>query len=138
MSIFLLISDTYINTPQKVNNNNYYGISSDPTFLEHETVTHDCNINFIIVVFICLLTVSDKQKAMILEWKFNHYDRNSDGMLRSNEKFIFQTELYDFIRCSSFFDHVTELMDEDTSGTITFEEWTRFFSETSSGRYKCF
>ena len=71
--------------------------------------------------------VPDTLKERILLWKFHHYDRNGDNVLFPAEEFIFQLELYEFVRCKAFFDHVSDLVDEDNDGQITHREWTNFF-----------
>lgn len=78
-------------------------------------------------------TVTGTIKRNVLRWKFEYYDRNGDGVLHPAEQFVFKLELYEFVGCKTFFDHVTELIDEDSSGTITNEEWNNFFNENGSG-----
>ena len=78
--------------------------------------------------------MSETIRQNILRWKFHYYDRNNDNILYPAEQFVFQTELYEFVRCSAIFDHVTDRIDEDSTGTISLDEWNRFFDEnTSSG-----
>ena len=43
-------------------------------------------------------------------------------MLFPAEEFIFQMELYE---CKPFFDHVRELIDDNSSGQISSQEWLR-------------
>ena len=38
-------------------------------------------------------------------------------------------ELYEFVKCKSFFDHVSELVDDDSNGQISLQEWVNFFND---------
>ena len=44
-------------------------------------------------------------------------------------------ELYEFVKCKSFFDHVSELIDDDSNGQISLQEWLSFFNE--DGEWYC-
>ena len=79
------------------------------------------------ISFFCIHTVTKARKDLVLPWKFDYIDRNGDKMLSSPEEFFFQMELYEFVRCKSFFDHVSELMDVNNDANISYNEWTSFF-----------
>ena len=57
--------------------------------------------------------------------------------ISSAEEYLFQDELYTFVRCKLFFDHISELMDTNGDASISFDEWTSFFqiceNELTSG-----
>lgn len=73
--------------------------------------------------------VTGSLKSKILRWKFDHYDRNRDGILSDAEEFLFQGELFDFVKCKSFFEHVSDVMDVTNDVQISRQEWTTFFAE---------
>ena len=80
-------------------------------------------------------SVSESTKKTVLRWKFNYYDRNGDGALSTPEEYIFQLDLYQFVKCKSFFDHVSYVMDEDKDGIISFNEWNIFFYTEHTGEF---
>ena len=43
-------------------------------------------------------------------------------------------ELYEFVKCKSFFDHVSELIDDDSNGQISLQEWLSFFNDDGESR----
>lgn len=68
----------------------------------------------------------------MLPWKFDYIDRNGNGLLSSPEEFSFQLELFEFVGCETFFDHVSELMDVNNDANISYNEWTSFFQVCES------
>ena len=60
-------------------------------------------------------------------WKFRYYDTNADDNLQPLEEHRFRRELYNFVRCKSFFDHVGDLLDADNDEVISSDEWKEFF-----------
>lgn len=43
--------------------------------------------------------------------------------------------LFDFVKCKSFFDHVREVIDVNNDRKISRTEWTVFFAEELRGEY---
>lgn len=78
--------------------------------------------------------VIESQKEEILRWKFNYYDRNDDKVLNNFEEFIYHSDLVKLFGCSKFFDHLTELMDNNGNSEITLQEWKDFFEFNTSGQ----
>ena len=64
---------------------------------------------------------------MILSWKFKYYNRNGDDVLSPIEEFIFHDELTTFFVCSDYFDHLSELVDNNKDNEISLQEWYAFF-----------
>ena len=60
---------------------------------------------------------------------FNFYPRLPHmqllAMLFPAEEFIFQMELDEFVKCKHFFDHVRKLIDDNSNGLISSQEWLR-------------
>ena len=73
--------------------------------------------------------VTDEVRGEIVLYKFNDYDSNRDGKIKldNTEEFNFHADLYQFTWCKLFLSHISELIDEDRSASITLEEWKRFF-----------
>lgn len=63
----------------------------------------------------------------VLEWKFSYYDRNGNEGLSPGEQWLFQREIDSFIHCSTFFDHVTDLIDANSDDELLIYEWGDFF-----------
>ena len=80
-----------------------------------------------------LKLVSNSKKKTLLDWKFRHYDRNQDNILNQAEEFIFHEELFEVFQCRLFFDHLSELIDENSNHEITLHEWNAFFGIVFSG-----
>ncbi len=82
-----------------------------------------------------LCAVSDTQKARTLEWKFEYYDMGGDGELSQAEEHVLRMELFHYVKCKSFFNHITDVIDADGNGRISAEEWYQFFEmeHTSAG-----
>ena len=68
---------------------------------------------------------------MVLEWKFNYYDRNGNDGLSPGEQWLLQREIYSFVHCSSFFDHVNDLIDANDDNELLIVEWGNFFEGES-------
>lgn len=77
--------------------------------------------------------MTESQKEEILKWKFNYYDRNDDKVLNNFEEFIYHSDLVKLFGCSKFFNHLTELMDNNGNSEITLQEWNDFFELNTSG-----
>lgn len=60
---------------------------------------------------------------------------NGNGELSHAEEHIFQMELFQYVRCKAFFDHIIEVIDSNDNGKISEEEWYQFFEmeHTSAG-----
>jgi hypothetical protein len=73
------------------------------------------------------LIVTTPKKEKVLKWKFHYYDRNGDDGLTSGEQWLFLQEVLSFIHCSSFFNHVNDLIDANDDGVLQSNEWGDYF-----------
>lgn len=64
---------------------------------------------------------------MVLEWKFDYYDRDGNDGLTAGEQYLSREEIHSFLSCSSFYDHIIELIDENEDREIDITEWGNFF-----------
>ena len=74
----------------------------------------------------------DDEKSVIVSSKFIVYDLDEDGTLDHFEKFKFRAELGELFGCNKFFNHLNEVMDGNTDGQISLEEWNTFFDIVTS------
>ena len=92
------------------------------------------------LIFLSLTPVSSSDKRKVVEWKFNYYDKDGNDYLTSNERLHFYAEIGSFYNCNMFFNHVNDLINENSteSSTILRSEWEDFFGGKFSleARYK--
>lgn len=62
----------------------------------------------------------------MLDWKFQYYDTTGNNVLTPGEIYLFKSEVHHFFRCSSFMDHIVELMTEDND-FVDSDEWRGFY-----------
>ena len=85
---------------------------------------------------LCLkFAVPDSQKLKVLKWKFDTYDTTKDGAVQQTELFNFFVDIFDFLRCDTFSDHVNKLMDVNNDTHITEQEWIHFFTKDIAGKH---
>ena len=68
------------------------------------------------------------------EW-FEYYDSDGNGCIELNhtEEVSFHDHLHQFTSCKHFLDHVSEVFDTDSNGSITLTEWLEFFIRHTPG-----
>ena len=76
-----------------------------------------------------LSPVTDEVRREIVLYKFKDYDSNGDSIIKldNTEEVSFHADLYQFTWCKRFLSHISELIDDDRSASITLGEWKRFF-----------
>ena len=71
----------------------------------------------------------------VLNQWFQYYDSDGNGCIELNhtEEVSFHDHLHQFTSCNHFLDHVSEVFDADSSGSITLSEWLDFYVRHTPG-----
>ena len=95
-------------------------------WIECTTIVIMISLNY----YYFLLDISSDELSKILEWKFNYYDDNNNGIIESIEASRFIGEVYNLIKLKTFREQLENAIDVDSNTKFSQHEWSSFFKLT--------